>query len=94
MRAIIDSEDLFAQCSVGSHISRLNRARTVQRGEGKEEGGEERANEVESGPKKNSFGKWRRPKTLSGSGIHLYTLGQLNVKWALQYCLEQSSCYK
>ena len=58
---IVDYEDLFAQCSVGSHISRLNRPRTEQRGAASERARARRANEVESGPKKELF--WETEKT-------------------------------
>ena len=49
----VDYEDLFAQCSVGSHISRLNRPRTEQREKGAKRAA---ANEVESGPKRTLLG--------------------------------------
>ena len=58
---LVDYEDLFAQCSVGSHISRLNRPRTEQRGRSGRARAR-RANEVESGPpKKELF--WETEKT-------------------------------
>ena len=57
---LVDYEDLFAQCSVGSHISRLNRPRTEQRGAG------ERASE---GAKSERGGKWPpKKRTLLGNG--------------------------